>query len=236
MTAEDILQQLEELGTEQTKKILLKHGIPEPLYGVKVEELKKINKKVKNGNDIALKLYDSGVYDAMYLAGLMAEPGKMSAAQLQKWAKKATSPAIREYTVSWVAAESDHGLEKALEWIDSSDEHLASTGWSTLSSIVTITDDRELDIPQLKKLIDRVAKNIGKSPERVKYTMNGFLMATGIHVAALNEAAKQAALKIGKFTINMGDTACKVPYAVEYIEKAEGKGVIGKKKKSARCL
>jgi hypothetical protein len=166
----------------------------------------------------------------------MAEPQKLSAAQLQKWAKKATSPAIREYTVAWVTAESDHGLDKALEWIDSGDKGLASTGWATLASIVTITDDSDLDIPQLKKLLDRVVKTIDKSDGRLKYTMNGFVLAVGIHVSALSEAAKQAALKIGKFTIDMGDTACKVPYAVEYIEKAESKGAIGKKKKSARCL
>ena len=47
MTVNDIMQELEACGSEQTKKILLKHGVQEPLYGVKVEDLKKIQKKIK---------------------------------------------------------------------------------------------------------------------------------------------------------------------------------------------
>src|SRR4051812_28721739 len=141
MTSDEILKQLQGLGQESIKKVLLKHGIKEPLYGVKIEELKKINKKIKNGYDLSLKLYDSGIYDAMYLAGLVAEPEKMSAKELQKWAQKANAPVLRECTVAWVASESKHGMSKALEWIESDDEGLASTGWATLSSIVSITED-----------------------------------------------------------------------------------------------
>jgi 3-methyladenine DNA glycosylase AlkD len=236
MTAEEILKQLQALGQESIKKVLLKHGISEPLYGVKIEELKKIAKKVKDGYELSLKLYDTGIYDAMYLAGLIAEPGKMSPKELQHWAEKATAPVLRESTVAWVAAESKHGMTKAQEWIDSDYAGLASTGWATLSSIIAITDDSELDIPLLKKLIERVIKTIHTSPNRVKLTMNSFVITVGIHISSLNEVAKLAAGKIGKVTADMGDTACKIPDAIEYIEKAEGKGAIGKKKKSARCM
>lgn len=236
MTAEEILAQLKGLGLESIKKVLLKHGINEPLYGVKVEELKKINKKIKNGHELSLQLYDSGIYDAMYLAGLIAEPEKISAKELQHWAQTATSQALREYTVAWVAAESKHGMKKALEWIDAGDEELASTGWATLGSIVTITPDSELDLSLLRKLLERIKKTINDSPNRVRYTMNGFVMCVGIHVAELNELAKKTAGDIGKVSVNVGDTACKVPEAVAYIEKAEAKGGIGKKRKSARCL
>ena len=236
MTAEEILKQLEALGQESIKKVLLKHDIKEPLYGVKVEELKKINKKVKNGYELSLKLFDTGIYDAMYLAGLITEPQKMSAEELQHWVQKANAPALREYTVAWVTAESRHGMSKALEWIDSKDEGIASAGWATLSSIVTITPDSDLDMSLLKKLLDRILKSIHKSANRVVYTMNGFIMAAGIHVKELNETAKEVAAKIGKVTVDVGDTACKVPYSLDYIEKAESKVAIGKKKKSARCL
>jgi 3-methyladenine DNA glycosylase AlkD len=236
MTSGDILKQLESLGQESYKKVLLKHQIKEPLFGVKIEELQKIRKKVKNGHELSLELYDSGIYDAMYLAGLMAEPEKMSAKELQKWADQANAPALREYTVPWVTAESKHGMEKALEWIKSDDEAFASTGWATLANIVAITADSELDIPLLTKLLKQVATSIHKSANRVKLTMNGFVIAVGVHVTPLHELAKQTALEIGKVTADMGDTACKVPYSLDYIQKAEARNSIGKKKKSARCL
>jgi hypothetical protein len=33
----------------------------------------------------------------------------------------------------------------------------------------------------------------------------------------------------------MGDTACEVPLAIAYIEKAEAAGKLGKKRKTIRC-
>src|SRR5438874_13813617 len=118
MTAAEIVQELKPLGSENIKKVLLKHGIKEPLLGVKVEELKKIQKRIKKDYQLALDLYDTGIYDAMYLAGLIADDRKMTKKDLQHWVKKANCPMLTDYTVPWVAAESKHGLELAREWIE----------------------------------------------------------------------------------------------------------------------
>jgi hypothetical protein len=36
MTKDEIMQQLAAMGSDQTKKILLKHGAKEPFFGVKL--------------------------------------------------------------------------------------------------------------------------------------------------------------------------------------------------------
>ena len=36
-------------------------------------------------------------------------------------------------------------------------------------------------------------------------------------------------------TVDMGDTACKVPFIPDYIRKVEARGTIGKKRKTVRC-
>ncbi len=235
MTAAEIVQELEALGQPGYKKIFLKHGIKEPLFGVKVEELKKIQKRIKKDYQLALELYDTGIYDAMYLAGLIADDLKMTKKDLQRWVEKATCDALCSYTVSWVAAESQHGWELAREWIDSSKESIASAGWATLSSLVAIKPDAELDFAELKKLLARVEKTIHKSPNRVRYAMNGFVISLGGYVSALTAAALKAAAKIGTVTVDMGETECKVPDAAAYIKKMQDRGAIGKKRKTAKC-
>src|SRR5580700_2524530 len=122
MTAAEIVEQLKPLGADTYKKVLRNHGVPEPLFGVKIEELKKFQKRIKKDYQLALDLYETGVYDAMYLAGLIADDPKMTKKDLRRWAEKAHCPTLSEYTVPWVAAESKHGLELALDWIDSSKE------------------------------------------------------------------------------------------------------------------
>jgi 3-methyladenine DNA glycosylase AlkD len=235
MTAAEIVKQLEPLGLASYKKVLLNHGIKEPMFGVKIEELKKFHKRIKKDYRLALDLYDTGIYDAMYLAGLIADDAKMTKKDLKRWADKANCSMTCEYTVAWVAAESPHGWEMAHEWIDSAKESVASIGWSTLSSLVAITDDTELDLAALKKLLARVEKTIHQAPNRARYTMNGFVIALGSYVPALTDTALKAAAKIGTVSIDVGNTECKVPDAAAYIKRVEARGAIGKKRKTAKC-
>ena len=235
MKAAEIVEQLKALSTENIKKMLLKHGAKEPVLGVKVEELKKFQKKIKKDYQLALDLYDTGIYDAMYLAGLVADDMKMSKADLNHWAANAKSVGIAEYTVAWVASEGKHGHDLALEWIDSKDEIVASAGWATLANLVALKPDAELDLAELEALLQRVRDTIHHAPNRVRYVMNGFVIAAGSYVKELTELALASGEKIGEVTVDMGDTECKVPFAPDYIRKVETRGAIGKKRKMARC-
>jgi 3-methyladenine DNA glycosylase AlkD len=235
MTAQQILAEIKPLGRENYRNILHKHGILEPLYGVKIEELKKIQKRVKKDHQLALDLYATGVYDAMYLAGLIADESKITRKDLQSWIEAARFSAAGTFIVATVAAESPHGWDLALKWIDSKKDLVAEAGWATLSGWVYVKPDADLDLGALKKLLARVEKNIHQSPNCVRYTMNGFVIAVGCGVASLSELAFAIGERIGKVTVDMGDTACQVPFAPDYIEKVRKRGTIGKKRKSARC-
>ena len=234
-TVEQIMNELERLGDAGYKRIVMKHGAKEPLFGVKIENLKKYQAKIKKNQGLALALFDTGNFDAMYLAGLIADEAKMTKKDLQRWVVNAKSRTIAEYTVPWIAAESRFGFELAQSWIASDDDQIAAAGWSTLSSVVSVRRDEDLDLKELEKLLSRVAKSIGKAPDRVRHTMNGFIIAAGSYVAPLTEKALAMAAQIGKVTVGMGDTACKVPDAAEYIGKAVKAKRVGRKRATARC-
>src|SRR5437899_9589634 len=121
MTAAEIVDELRPLGRDSYKKVLLNHGIKEPFFGVKIEDLKKIQKRIKKDYQLALDLFDTGIYDAMYLAGLIADDLKMTKKDLQHWVENAYATTCA-YTVPWVASESNHGREVALRWIESKKE------------------------------------------------------------------------------------------------------------------
>jgi len=235
MTANEILQQLEDFGDERTKNTLMKHGAKEPFFGVKVQDLKKILKKTKKNHELSLELFQTGNSDAMYLAGLMADETQITKAQLQDWAKGAYWYYLSEYAVAWVAAESPYGFELGLEWIESDEEKMATCGWATLSHCTMVKEDALLDIPKYKELLLRIEKTIHDSPNRVRYTMNAFVIAIGSNIVSLTDEAKRVAKVIGKVSVEMGGTACKVPLATQYIQKVEDRGSLGKKRKTARC-
>jgi 3-methyladenine DNA glycosylase AlkD len=233
MTAKEVIAQLKLMGNDNIKKIYLNHGAPANQYGVKVEDLKKIQKKIKKDYVLSLELYDSGISDAQYLAGLIADEKKMTKKDLQHWADNANWYLLSEYTVAWIAAESAHGWELALKWINEKKENLQSSGWTTLASIVKIKEDEELDIKELKKLLKRIEKEIRGAANRVRYSMNSFLIAVGSYVKELTVEAERIGKAVGKLTIDVGNTACEVPYAPDQINKTLARGA--KKKKMARC-
>jgi 3-methyladenine DNA glycosylase AlkD len=234
MTAQNILAEIKPLGRESYRNVLFNHGIPEPCYGVKIEELKKIQKRIKMDYRLALDLYDTGVYDAMYLAGLIADDAKMTQKDLQHWAEKACAPLARS-TVAWVAAGSPHAMEMALQWIDSPQDLIAAAGWSTFGSFVALKPDADLDLAQLKAVLQRVQKTIHSAPNTARRQMNSFVIEVGTYVQPLTQFALQIAEKIGPVNVDVGNTSCQVPFAPDYIHKAEKRGVIGKKRKTVKC-
>ncbi|MEY2520899.1 MAG: hypothetical protein QOF24_2658 [Verrucomicrobiota bacterium] len=235
MTAKEILAELKPLGSDSYKKVMLNHGVKEPFFGVKILDLQKIQKRIKKDYQLALDLYDTGNYDAMYLAGLIADDARMSKKELQRWIADATHSPLASFTVPWVAAGSPHGWELALEWIESKNALTTEAGWATLRSLVSIKDDSELDLAELKRLLARVRKSIHQAPNDVRSSMNGFVIAVGSYVQPLTDLAIQIAEKIGPVTIDMGSTSCQVPFAPDSIRKVQKRGAIGKKRKSAKC-
>jgi 3-methyladenine DNA glycosylase AlkD len=235
MTAAEVLAQLETLGTEQTKKTFLRHGAREPFFGVKVGDLKVLQKKIKKDHALALALYDTGNSDAMYLAGLISDPKQMTKAQIQKWLKGAYWHMPAQYTVPWVAAESKFGAELARAWVDSPKELTAVAGWFTWASLVGVTPDEELDLDELAELLDRVQAKIHGARNREKYAMNNFIIAVGAFVEPLLVKAKSVAKAVGTVDVDHGDTSCKTPNALDYLTYVQSKRGIGKKRKSAMC-
>ncbi len=236
MTANEILEELKPLGGESLKKMLFtNYGVKEPCFGVKIGDLKKIQKRIKMDYQLALDLYDTGNYDAMYLAGLIADDARMTRKDLQRWVEKAYAGSLPGATVPWVAAGSPHGRELALEWIESANPLVACAGWSTFSSLVALKDDSELDLAELKRLLQRVQKTIHQAPDVVRYAMNSFIIAVGSYVKPLTGLAIEFGEKIGPVTADLGNNSCEVFSAPDYIRKVQKRGAIGKKRKTVKC-
>ena len=238
MTAiESTMDELKALGSEQTRKTYIRHGLPgDRMFGVSVADLKVIAKKIKGQQALALDLYETGNLDAMYLAGLVADGAKMSKGELQSWAEgSAGMPLIFDYSVPWVTVENAEARNLALEWISSKEEHIVAAGWRTYSGLVTTRPDSDLDLAEIEVLLKKVVSEIDGAENRAKQVMNTFVITVGSYVKPLLEQAKDAARQLGVVAVDVGDTACKIPVATEYIAKMEASGKLGQKRKTIRC-
>lgn len=235
MRLSEVMEYLGSKGSEQTRKTFLNHGAVEPFFGVKIGDLKPIEKKEKGNHSLALELYATGNSDAQYLAGLIADPTKFTEKDFENWTMSAGWHMVYEYAVAWNIAESPLCMKICSKWIDSTTIRFQETAWAAIGAYLGIVDNDELDLNYHAQLIDRIETTIHQQANRVKYLMNGYLIALGSSVPELTNRCKEAGKSIGKVEVFMGNTSCKVPDVVTYINKVEGMGRIGKKKKHAKC-
>ena len=100
VNVELVMQELEALGKERTKKIYLSNGAREPLFGVATGAMKPIAKKIKINQQLAEELYATGNYDAMYFAGIIADPKAMEVPDFERWIKDAYFYMLSDYVVA----------------------------------------------------------------------------------------------------------------------------------------
>ena len=217
MTAAEAMREREKAGSAQTRKTYARHGAEEPMFGVSFETLKKLMKRIGVDQELALALWDTGNFDARNLAMKIADPARMTPADLDRWASDFCARMCGDY-VGMLAAEGPHAAAKAKQWLAAPAGPVRTAGWALLGHL-TLRDETMPDAWFLERLA-YIEKNIHAAPNAEREGMNKAVIAIGCRNAALRKAASAAAKRIGKVDVDYGDTACKTPEAAETIEKA----------------
>lgn len=197
MNAEMVMQELEALGKERTKKMYLSNGAQEPLFGVATGAMKPIAKKIKINQALAEELYATGNYDAMYFAGVIADPKAMTVEDFDRWMDAAYFYMLSDYVVAVTLAEAPIAQEVADAWIASGEELRMSAGWSCYCWLLGNRKDSEFSMSKLADMLEVVKNTIHDAPARTKSGMNNFLYTVAISYVPLHEQAIETAQAIG---------------------------------------
>lgn len=235
MNFETVMQELEALGKERTKKIYMSNGAHEPLFGVATGAMKPIAKKIKINQPLAEELYATGNYDAMYFAGIIADPKGMTEADYDRWIDGAYFYMLSDYVVAVTLSESEIAQEVADKWIASGEELKMSAGWSCYCWLLGNRKDFEFSKSKIAGMLEQVKNTINDSPERTKSAMNNFLYTVGISYLPLHEKAVETAQEIGIVEMKRENKKNSYLNAFETIQKEMDRGRIGFKRKYVRC-
>lgn len=235
VNAEMVMQELEALGKERTKKIYISNGAHEPLFGVATGAMKPIAKKIKINQALAEELYATGNYDAMYFAGIIADPKAMTVADFDRWMDLAYFYMLSDYVVAVTLAEADIAQEVADKWIASGEELRMSGGWSCYCWLLGNRKDTEFSESKLANMLEMVKNTIHDAPERTKASMNNFIYTVGVSYLPLHEKALETAKAVGQVEIKRDKKKSSFLNAYESIQKEVDRGKIGFKRKYVRC-
>lgn len=235
MNFEMVMQELEALGKERMKKMYMSNGAHEPLFGVATGAMKPMVKNIKINQPLAEELYATGNYDAMYFAGVIADPQAMTESDYDRWMDAAYFYMLSDYVVAVTLSESDIAQEVSDKWIASGEELRMSAGWSCYCWLLGSRKDVEFSDSKMSDMLDLVKSSIHDSPERTKSAMNNFVYTVGTSYVPLHEKGVKTAKAIGIVEIKKENKKSSFVNACENIEKMVDKGKIGFKRKHVRC-
>ncbi|MBU0517619.1 DNA alkylation repair protein [bacterium] len=217
MTLEKLMSELEKCGTMQNRKVYRKHGVTRDQFGVSFANLNVLKRRIRKAQDLAEALWATGNHDARILATMIADENDMTADLLETWAKDLDNYIISD-SFAGIASRAKDAQVLMKGWMASDEEWICRAGWQMLA--ITAMRNPDLEDAFFKEQLKLIENNISGAKNRVKDAMNSALIAIGIRNESLKAEAIAAAKRIGKVEVNHGDTDCKTPEAVPYIENA----------------
>jgi len=229
--AAQTIETLRKLGTAQNIKVFSRHGMGDKVLGVSFENLQSLAKKMGRNQTLAEELWKTGVVDARHLATLIADPNTITEATLDAWSRDITYYLLSDMLAA-VVEKTMFVSKKLRSWTKSTNEWIGRAGWSLVANVAT--HDKSLPDSYFEKFLQQVERTIHDCPNFMRHAMNNALIAIGVRSVQLSQVAIDAAKRIGKVEVDHGETRCKTPNAVTYIQRTRTQGMKKPKKSKPR--
>jgi 3-methyladenine DNA glycosylase AlkD len=155
--------------------------------GVSVADIRLLAKRLGRDHELALALWDTGVYEARMLTTFVDEPDRVTPSQMDRWCRDFDSWGICDALCFHLFDKTPHAWKKISKWSDARAEFVKRASFALLAS-VALHDKKAPDKPFLDSLalIERAATD---DRNFVKKAVSWALRGIGKRNAALHAAA-----------------------------------------------
>ena len=189
------LKWLKSHATKSTLDGMARYAIPsDHALGVAMKDIKALGKKLGANHQLALALWDTGVYEARMLTSFVADPAQLTAMQMDRWCKDFDNWAFCDAMSFNLFDRTPHAWAKVTQWSGRKAEFEKRTAFALLWSL-TVHDKRAGD-EQFMKGLALIERESADERNFVKKAVNMALRAVGKRNRALNAAAVAVARRL----------------------------------------
>lgn len=165
-------------------------------YGVSKPKLDDLAKKIGKNHELGLELWSSGVHDAKILAGMISEPARVTASQMELWVRDFDNWDTCDGTCCHLFVFAKPAWSKAVGWTRRKKEFQKRAGFA-LAAYLAYRDKSGGDAKFVKflKIIEREAED---DRNFVRKAVNWALRNIGKRNQKLNRAAIATAQRLRK--------------------------------------
>jgi 3-methyladenine DNA glycosylase AlkD len=184
----EILASLERRGSRRNREGMARYGIvADKVFGVSVGAIQRLAKKLGRNHDLALALWETGWYDARMLSAFVDDPARVTAAQMDGWAKGFENWAICDTMCFHLFDRTPHAWRKVDQWSRRRDEYVKRAAFALLASLAL--HDRSADDKAFLRSLRLIEAAASDDRNFVKKGVSWALRSIGQRNAVLNAAA-----------------------------------------------
>ena len=168
-------------GIKSTRKVL---GVPSKF-------LFSLAKKIGTNHELALELWQTGIYDARILGALIADAKQMKKSTMTLWVKDFDNWAICDGVCMHCFRDTPYAHELALKWVKQKQEFVRRAGFTLIATLCV--NDKKADDTVFLKYLPIVKKYATDERAYVKKAVNWALRQIGKRSLKLNPHAIKTA-------------------------------------------
>jgi 3-methyladenine DNA glycosylase AlkD len=194
---EALLQQLSVLATSAVRDSQARFGIASATrLGIPTPAIKAFAKQVGKDHELALLLWETGIFEAQAVAALIDEPKKVTKKQMEQWAKDFDSWALVDACCGYLFDKTAHAWDLAMEWPGRKAEYVKRAGFSLMAYLAV--HDKKADDERFHDFFPVMEREAGDDRLYVRKAVNWALRQLGKRSKALHPLAVRTAERIQK--------------------------------------
>jgi 3-methyladenine DNA glycosylase AlkD len=195
--AKAVIEALQRRATKRTRDGMARFAIPsDHAFGVTVADIRKVAKQLGHNHELAGALWQTGWYEARMLAAFVAEPAKLTAAEMDRWCRDFDNWAICDTVCFHLFDRTPLAWKQLAPWSKRKPEFEKRPAFALLWGLTV--HDKNAD--EAKFLSGLRLIELAANDERnfVKKAVNMALRATGKRNATLHAAAVATAERLAE--------------------------------------
>lgn len=194
---EEIMKELRVKARPNDLEGMRKFGMKgDTRLGVAIPELRKMAKEIGRDHTLALKLWETGIPDAMTLASMVDNPEEVTEEQVDAWVQDIASWDVCDQTCMNLFEKLPFVLPKIHEWSKRDEEFVKRTAYALIACLAW--HDKKASDEFFIKLFPIIKSGVNDERNFVKKAVNWALRNIGKRNLVLNREAIKLAKEIQK--------------------------------------
>lgn len=194
-SAKDVLDRLQSMAKPEQLPGMAKYGIVvEKRLGVAVPDMRQLARELGRDHKLALDLWRIGVAEARIVAGMVADPAKLTEEQMEEWVKGIDSWDVCDQVCMNLFEKNQLAWKKIIDWSKREEEFVKRTAFSLIACLAW--HDRKASDEKFIELLPTIIREATDERNFVRKAVNWALRNIGKRNLSLNRAALAAAKEI----------------------------------------